>query len=31
MKIGQSCTLKFGDDTSANIELVSIDTFIPTK
>ena len=26
MKIGQSCTLKFGDNTSANIELVSIDT-----
>lgn len=32
MKIGQSCTLKFGDGTSANIELVSIDThsFLPS-
>jgi hypothetical protein len=27
MKIGQNCTLKFGDNSSANVELVSIDTY----
>lgn len=32
MKIGQNCTLKFGDGTSAKVELVSIDThsFMPS-
>jgi hypothetical protein len=27
MKVGQNCTLKYGDNTSAKIELVAIDTY----